>query len=47
MEQSDYVERQETGKDQTPQEIKRDAGIWRPPGFPTPSRRQTVPWIHL
>ena len=42
-----YVDRKETGKDQTPQEIRRDAGIWRPPGFPAPLRRSTLPWIHL
>ena len=39
-----YVERADTGKDQTPDEVKRDAGVWRPPGVPV-SRRKG--WIFL
>lgn len=42
-----YVDRQETGKDQSRQEIRRDAGIWRPPGLPVRSRRPARPWIYV
>ena len=27
-----YIDREYTGKEKTPSEIERDAGMWRPPG---------------
>ena len=42
-----YVDRQATGKDQSRQEIRRDAGIWRPPGLPVRSRRPARRWIYV
>lgn len=42
----EHVDREETGKDQSSEVAKKDAGIWRPPGIPVTLRR-TKGWIVL
>ena len=42
-----YIPRRETGKDQTPSEIVRDAGIWRPPGLPISAPGLARKWIYV
>ena len=38
-----YIDREDTGKEKTPSEIERDAGMWRPPGKVLIRRK----WIHI
>ena len=40
-----YVPREDTGKEQDSEQIRQDAGKWRPPG--KPARRARRKWIHL
>lgn len=42
-----YVEREETGKDQTREQLRKDAGAWRPPGIPLSAAMSQRTWIHL
>ena len=38
-----YIDREDTGKEKTPSEIERDAGMWRPPGKVIIKCK----WIHI
>ena len=38
-----YIDREDTGKEKTPSEIERDAGVWRPPGKVIIKHK----WIHI
>ena len=44
-----YIDREDTGKEKTPMEIERDAGVWRPPGKVISNKKSAIKhkWIHM